>query len=158
MPNPEESKKDSSIYQRPKTYLFISIEYILIVALLVTGPVLASNPILIFLEIVGVWYLFWVLWTNFALKFDLSYRPISKSRLIAKGPYKYIRHPFSTAIILITFVLIINHVSLLRLVLWILLLATIIFRTRYEEKIYSQYFNDFPLYKQRTYRLIPFLY
>ena len=151
MPNPEESKKDSSIYQRPKTYIFISIEYILIVALLVTGPVLASNPILVFLEIVGVWYLVWVLWTNFALKFDLSYRPISKSRLIAKGPYKYIRHPFSTAIILITFVLIINHVSLLRLVLWILLLAIIIFRTRYEGKTYSQYFNDFSLYKQRTY-------
>jgi len=54
MPNPEESKKDSSIYQRHKTYIFISIEYILIVALLVTGPVLASNPILVFLKIVGL--------------------------------------------------------------------------------------------------------
>ncbi len=47
MPNPEESKKDSSIYQRPKTYIFISIEYILIAALLVTGAVVARDLVLI---------------------------------------------------------------------------------------------------------------
>lgn len=158
MPNQDGSKKDRSIYQRRKTYIYIISEYTAIAFLLFTGPVLASNPILIFLEIVGIWYILWVLWTNWASKFDLSSRPPTNVRLIAKGPYKNIRHPFSTALIIISLALIINHISLFRLIVWLVLLIVIVFRVRYEEKVYSEYFNDFSLYRQRTYRLIPFVY
>ena len=158
MPNQDEPKKDHSIYQRPKYYIYIISQYIALVVLLFTGPIIANNPVLIFLEIVGIWYLLWVLWTNWASKFDLSYRPISKARLIAKGPYKYIRHPFSSALIIISLTLILNHISLLRLIVWFVLLVVIILRVQYEEKIYSEYYSDFPLYRQKTYRLIPFVY
>lgn len=158
MPNQEESKKESSIYKSPKVLIYISLQYILFLGLLLTGPTVPSNPILIFFEIIGIWYLVWVLWTNFVLKFDLSYRPVSKARLVAKGPYKYIRHPFSTALILISLVLIINNFDLLRFVLWALLIVVIVLKTRYEETIFSRFFNDFSLYRQRTYRLIPFIY
>ena len=151
-------KQDNSIYQRRETYIYLIIEYFLIGFILATGPVVATNPILIFIEIIGIWYLFWVFWTNKVSKFDLSYRPKSKARLIAKGPYKYIRHPFPIAVLLITFVLIINHLTILRLVSWLLLIVIIIFRVRYEEKIFSEYFNDYSLYKQRTYKLIPFIF
>jgi len=66
--------------------------------------------------------------------------------------------PFSTAVLLITLVLIINHMTILRLVSGLLLIAIIIFRVRYEEKIFSGYFSDYSLYKQRTYKLIPFIF
>lgn len=158
MPTKEKSKIESSRYKNPKALIYITLQYLLILGLLATGPLLPENPILIFLEIVGVWYLAWVLWTKFVVKFDLSYKSSSKSRLVAKGPYKYIRHPFSSALLLITIVLIFNDFDLLRLFLWIMLVLVIVLKTRYDETIFSQYFNDFSLYKQRTYRLIPFVY
>ena len=151
-------KQDNSIYQRPETYVYIIIEYLLIGIILATGPLLPSSPVVIFIEIVGIWCLLWVLWTNTVSKLNLAYRPKPKARLIPKGPYKFIRHPFSTAVLFITFVLVVNHLTILRLIIWLLLFAIIIFRVRYEEKIYSQYFNDFSLYKQRTYKLIPFVF
>ena len=154
----EETKQDNSIYQRRETYLYIILEYLLTGIILGTGPILASNPILILVEIIGIWYLFLVLWTNFISKFNLSYRPKSKTRLIPKGPYKFIRHPFSTAVLFITLVLIINHLTILRLIIWLLLLIVLILRVRYEEKVFSEYFSDFSLYRQRTYQLIPFIF
>jgi len=48
--------------------------------------------------------------------------------------------------------------TILRLISGLLLIAIIIFRVRYEEKIFSGYFSDYSLYKQRTYKLIPFIF
>lgn len=158
MPDKDQSLENSSIYRERLTYLYLIPQYILLGFLLFSGPVVAGNPVLILLEIIGCWGLFWVLWTNYVTKFDMSFKPKSKTRLIAKGPYKFIRHPFSTALILISFVLIMNHFTLSRFVAWILLMVVLVLRTRYQEKIYAGYFNDFPLYKQRTYKLFPFVY
>jgi len=158
MPAKDGVKLDKSIYQRRETYIYIIMEYALIGVVLATGPVLPSNPILIFIEVIAIWHLLWVLWTNIVSKFNPSYRPKQKTRLIAKGPYQFIRYPFSTSVLLITFALVINHLTILRLIILLLLLATIIFRVRYEEKVFSQYFSDFPIYKQKTCRLIPFVF
>jgi len=158
MPEKNASLESSSIYRERSTYFYLIPQYLLLGFLLFSGPVLAGNPILIFLEIISCWYLLWVLWTNYVTKFDMSFRPKSNARLVAKGPYKFIRHPFSTALILISLVLIINHSSIARIVAWILLVTVLILRIGYQEKVYAEYFNDFSLYKQRTYKLIPFLY
>jgi len=60
MPTEDRFKHDNSIYQRRETYIHLIIEYLLIGFILATGPVVATNPILIFIEIIGIWYLFWV--------------------------------------------------------------------------------------------------
>jgi len=75
MPTEDRFKQDNSIYQRRETYIYLIIEYLLIVFVLATGSAVATNPILIFIEIIGIWYLFWVLWTNKVSKINLSYRP-----------------------------------------------------------------------------------
>jgi len=158
MPEKNPSLENSSIYREQLTYLYLIPQYLLLGLLLFSGPILAGNPVLIFMEIISCWGLLWVLWTNYVTKFDMSFRPKSKARLIAKGPYKFIRHPFSTAIMLVSLVLMMNHFTLVRFVVWILLIIVLVLRTRYEEKVYAGYFNDFSLYKQRTYKLIPFVY
>ena len=158
MPEKNLSLENSSIYRERLTYLYLIPQYLLLGYLVFSGPVLAGNPVLILLEIIGCWGLLWVLWTNYVTKFDMSIKPKSKARLIAKGPYRFLRHPFSSTLIFVSLVLIINHFTLLRFLAWILLVIVLVLRTKYEEKIYAGYFNDFSLYKQRTYKLIPFVY
>ena len=159
MVSKEDIKQDNSIYERRASYFYIIPEYLLIGIILLTGPLITSNVVIILLEIIGIWYLFMVLWTNYISKFNLAYRPSSnKKRLVPSGPYKFIRHPYSTAVLFLTLILVINHISVFRIIAWFLLLVVLILRASYEEKIYHEYYNDYSLYKQRTYRLIPFIY
>ena len=158
MPDQNPSTRNNSIYKLRETYFYVIPQYFLIIYLLATGPLITDNYAFIFLEIIGFWFLLWVMWTNYFTKFDLSFKPRSNARLIPKGPYKFIRHPFSSALLLISLILILNYITLARLVAWVAFIVIIFLRVRYEEKIFTSYFNDYKLYKQRTYNLFPFIY
>ena len=59
----------------------------------------------------------------------MSFRPKSKARPLAKGPHKFIHHPFSTAIMTVIQGLILNHFTLVRFIAWILLVLVLALRT-----------------------------
>jgi len=80
-------------------------------------------------------------------------------KLVTKGPYKYVRHPRYTGIILffgsIPFIFLAWGTILLVLALIIVLL----WRIKDEEKLMHQEFNEeWEKYKKRTFSLLPFVY
>lgn len=99
----------------------------------------------------------WAVWTMKIGNFKITPDIPRNSRLVTSGPYKYIRHPMYTSLLLITLVLILDHFSPLRLFLWLVLLVDLLMKLNYEEELLSEYFKDYSLYKKRTKRLVPFI-
>jgi protein-S-isoprenylcysteine O-methyltransferase Ste14 len=79
--------------------------------------------------------------------------------LVTTGPYKYIRHPIYTSMILMFIGTILYYGSLFVSIFLIILGITFILRTRKEEEIMIRLFGEkYTDYMKRTKRLIPLIY
>jgi len=84
--------------------------------------------------------------------------PASGATLITNGPYRFIRHPIYTAILLGAVGLLISHFSITRLIISILLLADLIIKLLFEEKMLMKTFEAYKSYMASTSRLIPLFF
>lgn len=91
---------------------------------------------------------------------NLSISPAVKTnaRFIAKGPYKIVRHPMYTALVVFAFAAIVTSPSWHQILAVFLLLVVLILKLRVEERGLEKVFPEYVNYKNNTYRLIPFLY
>ena len=80
-------------------------------------------------------------------------------RIIQTGPYRYIRHPSYTGLILelVGLSLALSNIMSLLITL-IFILPIIIYRIKVEESFLIKNFKEYRLYKQKTKKLIPFIY
>jgi len=139
-------------------YLFVSLQFGGMAIILLTGPIFASNIILLLVEISGILL---ALWSIFAMQLNnLSIFPDLKDNAIfvSHGPYKLIRHPMYLSI-LVTFIpLVIGHFSFFRLFIIVIIFIDLLFKLQFEEKILIKNFTNYTTYKEKTYKLIPFLF
>jgi protein-S-isoprenylcysteine O-methyltransferase Ste14 len=80
------------------------------------------------------------------------------AQLVERGPYRWIRHPMYTALLLGGLGLVWNAPSPLRWAAWIMLALVLLVKLHYEEGLLATAFTDYPAYQTRTKRLIPYLY
>ncbi len=99
------------------------------------------------------------IWARVHLGRDWSPAPALKEghELVTSGPYKFVRHPIYTGIILAVLG------STLTIPVWIIMFFVIsgmfIWRVHVEEELMMKQFPDkYPEYKKRTWALIPFVW
>ena len=90
--------------------------------------------------------------------FHVLPHPVKKSEMVLHGPYRYIRHPMYTSVLLTALALLAGDYSLTRLIICLLLAADLIVKLEYEEKLLVIRFPSYADYCRKTKRLIPFLY
>ena len=79
--------------------------------------------------------------------------------LVTTGPYRYVRHPIYTSMILMFIGTILYYGSLIISVIFVILAINFILRTRKEEEIMIKLFGErYKEYMKRTKRLIPLIY
>jgi len=77
---------------------------------------------------------------------------------VRRGPYRFIRHPMYAALLLVGAALTLDQPSPMRLAALAVLLAVILVKLHYEERLLGAAFPEYARYKQETSRLIPFVY
>jgi len=100
----------------------------------------------------------WAIVTMQKSKLRIFPEPAEHAVLITNGPYRFIRHPMYTAVILGCIGLLIAHFTLLRLVVLMVLTAVLIFKLTWEEDMLLLKFKAYQQYRNRTSRLVPFLF
>ena len=125
--------------------------------LAITGPIIPSDVILLAAEIIFVLFGMWAM-AEMKFRFNIFPSLLNNSSLTASGPYKLVRHPMYTSTIFITLIWMINDFTYIRAFAWILLVIVLCIKTFYEEKILEEEFPEYSNYKNKTKKLIPFLY
>ena len=101
------------------------------------------------------------LWARVNLARNWSREPEFKQghELITTGPYRYVRHPIYSGMMLMVLGTALFTARVVLLGVWAALFFIFWHRSRLEEALLTEHFPEqYPAYKQRTKALIPFLW
>ena len=144
-----------------KAQAFVLAQVILLIGLVVIPVVSSVNfqapPALYFAAMTGVLGACLFGYSAFGLGKSLTPSPIPNSHgLVTTGPYKFVRHPVYTGLILITFSWSFALQSQLAFLLSIALYILLTFKSNFEEQMLVEMFgHEYLDYRQKTARFFP---
>jgi protein-S-isoprenylcysteine O-methyltransferase Ste14 len=139
-------------------YLLVAIQFAGIAFFVITGKIYPENFIVLVLEVLS---LLLGVWAVVVMKLHtLTALPsVRKSaQLCTAGPYRVIRHPMYTAVLLLLLAFLLNDYSHTGLVVFIIVLVDLLVKMQVEERILIAHYADYKEYMKRTKRLVPFVY
>ncbi len=91
---------------------------------------------------------------------NLQIRPVPKTDalFVTTGIYRYIRHPMYSSVLTVMLPFVIHTSDKVSLLMFAALAGTLYAKMVYEERLLERKFPEYSEYKQRTYRLVPFIY
>jgi protein-S-isoprenylcysteine O-methyltransferase Ste14 len=138
--------------------ILVGMQMVCILFLLVKVPSLQSDLWALIVSFAGLMLGFWAV---VSMKLDnLSVTPDVKkdARLVMAGPYKVIRHPMYSAVLLTFIPFVIDRPSVFLCVVYMALLTTLVIKLNYEETLLKIHFKGYEAYSKKSWRLIPFIY
>ncbi|MFN8464631.1 MAG: methyltransferase [Caldilineaceae bacterium] len=140
------------------SYTLVAIQFACLIAIVLTGSILARNPVLLTLEVAALLLGMWAILTVRIGNVNVLPDPRQEAVLVQSGPYRWIRHPMYAALLLGTLALVLDSPSALRWSLWIVLLIDLVIKLHYEERMLMEHFGGYEVYMAGSKRLIPYLY
>ena len=143
---------------RIKSLLLVALQFVFIVLLLLGTP-LHNIPALAYAFIIlSILLVLWAVITMQKSKLRILPEPSLHATLIINGPYRFIRHPMYTAILLASTGLLTHQFTWIRLAIAIALAIVLLVKLFWEEQMLSRKFEAYEQYSKSTYRLIPFIF
>ncbi len=99
----------------------------------------------------GVWVLAW----NRPGNFNIRPEPRQAGRLVTRGPYRRMRHPMYTSLLLLMAAVAVAAADLPRLAAWVALLLVLQGKSSLEERLLMQRWPEYAAYRARTWKFIP---
>ena len=99
----------------------------------------------------------WALAANRPGNFNIRPTPRHGGTLITSGPYRWIRHPMYTSVLLAAAAAAWKSFETADTVLWLALLGVLLAKATIEERALMRRFPDYQDYRMRTTRFVPWL-
>lgn len=99
----------------------------------------------------------WALTANRPGNFNIHPTPRAGGKLVAHGPYRWIRHPMYSAVMLFGLACVLTRADALAWLLWGVLCLVLLGKAVLEERWMAALHPDYAPYQKRTRRFIPFL-
>lgn len=141
-----------------KSSILVVIQLLSLFYILGTGEIIPSDPLTLILLFGGILLSLWAVYALRTTRFSILPEVPENAALVTAGPYRIIRHPLYTGIMLIAAALVINDYSVDRLIALVLLYGVLFFKTEVEEKYLDKHFKEYGNYKAQTKKLIPYFF
>jgi protein-S-isoprenylcysteine O-methyltransferase Ste14 len=136
----------------------VAIQFVLIGVIAFTGPLWPSGWGLRGMLAVGGVIGLWALYVMGLRQLQVFPEVAGQAKLIVLGPYRWVRHPMYTSVLLATMAWVLGSPLTYRIILWVGLLITLLIKLQYEERLLMDRFPEYEAYRGQTKRLIPFVW
>jgi protein-S-isoprenylcysteine O-methyltransferase Ste14 len=99
----------------------------------------------------------WIFTHNKIGNFNVVPEIREDAKLIVTGPYRFVRHPMYSSLILFMFGIVLYHFSWINLLLWIIMIVAVALKALKEEKLWHYHDKSYQIYREKTKMVIPFL-
>ena len=144
--------------QRLQSYFFVCVQFLCLIGFFFIGLEITFTFLTHIIIFLGCAILLWARQEMGKNNFRVQPIPKDSAQLITSGPFKYIRHPIYTALLLAMLAITINANTWIAYILWIMLFADLYFKLQFEEKFLKEKFPEYEEYIRRTKRLIPWIW
>ena len=90
--------------------------------------------------------------------FSVYPEPKQQAKLITTGPYRFIRHPMYTSLIIMMIGIALYNYHWINFLGVVIVILAVIYKANIEEVLLNNHFPDYSNYQQQTKRFIPCLY
>ncbi len=136
----------------------VTAQLALIAALAATGPLVPAGMLPRALLASGALLAAWAVAAIPPRHLRATPEPARGARLVTAGPFRAIRHPMYTSVLLASLGWVTGDWTWWRGALWLALLAVLLAKLHLEEHLLRATFPDYATYAARTHRLVPGLY
>lgn len=133
-------------------------QYSLLFLFVIFQGAFAKGAVYQLVEFLGIFLAFWAIMTMRSSKLKMEPMPHPYATLVTTGPYKLIRHPMYSSIILAFSPILVSNFNWHGLLIFSALLVMLLLKLNFEEILLRKHFPDYEQYKKNTFRLIPFIY
>lgn len=109
--------------------------------------------LLVFLS--GIILGIWVIYFNKPGNFSIYPEPVNHAELIISGPYKYLRHPMYSALLLIIFGITSINGNIVNIMGAVMIFTVVLFKMPREERYLTNKYDNYKNYCLKTKRIIP---
>jgi len=141
-----------------RSYLLVAVQILALFYLFISGPVIPTNILVGILMIGGVMLGLWSVYAFRGTTFKITPELPENATHIISGPYGIIRHPMYASVMLVALALLANFFSFERMIALIILFVNFHMKITHEESLLEKRFGEYKTYKQKTHRLLPFIY
>ena len=147
----------NNIHPRLYSYFLVFCQFLFIGLLAISSNLSSSSVSYIFIVLLGLVLGIWSLLVMSNSKIRITPQVANGSKLIINGPYKFVRHPMYSSVILVCLGMTLSNFSLWRITIFVLLLIVLSLKIKYEEKLLTTYFSEYKEYELNSKKIIPFL-
>jgi len=97
----------------------------------------------------------WTLFHNRPGNFNIRPEPKASGRLVTAGPYRYMRNPMYSAVLLFAAAEVVAYADMRKIACWLLLALVLLAKALLEERALRALFPGYAAYAQRVRRFIP---
>lgn len=138
--------------------IWVLIQFTSLSVLIATTPFSKAEPVSGLFIVSGIILGIWALAVMRRSRFRILPEPYADAILVTRGPYRYIRHPMYSALILLSMGLLLIHLNSIRLLMAGLLFLVLHLKISREEHLLRRKFSSYSEYCRTTKRLFPLIY
>lgn len=137
--------------------VLVVLQFSMLLYLLLTTS-FSLNYFSLVLILTAIEILIWSAITMRKSRLRILPEPSPEASLITSGPYRFVRHPMYTSLILGSTGLLVMDTDVIRGGIWLLLVFVLILKLNLEEKLLKERFPMYSEYMKSTSRLVPYFY
>lgn len=139
-------------------WLMVFLQFTMIGLIIFTGPIFPTKWWSIMMLVIGALIGIWSIYTLRLGNLNLTPHVREGGSLVAKGPYRFIRHPMYTGLIIIAWAFVGNFPTTLRIIFAVVLTISLVIKLHLEEQYLKLSFPLYSEYISKTKKLIPFIW